>query len=715
MTNLDERFRSLMRTPAPDLWPEIGERESRVASAGSVRRRALAAAAALLVAVGGFSAAVLVLGRLESRQPAATTGARIVFAAVGDETWQIFSVLPDGTDLLQLTDVAAPFVASDPAWSPDGTRVAYVVRESDTDRSEIWVMNADGSDAHPVIDSRGSHGNPAWSPDGSQIAYTAYGEGGGIYVAPVDGEAIQRLTSAGPPTTHVDSEPEWSSDGQSIVFIRWRLGDVESGNDYQILRIDAAGGEPVVLSRFEQTGRNDQQVRGLSWSPDGSRLAFTTQGGVYLLDPSGGDAEQIVPCDVLGCDAATEAFTDATSWSPDGTEISFTAQINTRAEVEDLPTIYVAMLSEGAVTVTSTGVKGVSPAWQPVVDEETEPSPSPATSTLRAVIAATIPIGEDVRSVVYGAGSVWVAVPNNDGTVAGRILRINPTTNEVVAEIPVQAIPGWEFGGGAMVVYGDSLWVTGHVEAPGNFESPGGGSDAAVTQIDVTTNEVVDLFTLGGTGGADLTFLDGELWVLAFGDESVDGTMEVVRINPSTGSVMARMPLRTHWAHTIAAAAGRLHVIEYANLSRDEPGGQMTSIDPAIDGITSSAEIRSEYSAIGPVVWRDEVWAWVDGSFARFDARTGEVIDRSPDLDPRRLSLGRMTTETDDRGIWFLGYNGVEGSGPVRLALFDPATDAVTELVPLGDENPIAMAVAPESVWILNNEGTITRVDLISS
>jgi RNA polymerase sigma factor (sigma-70 family) len=63
--------------------------------------------------------------------------------------------------------------------------------------------------------------------------------------------------------------------------------------------------------------------------------------------------------------------------------------------------------------------------------------------------------------------------------------------------------------------------------------------------------------------------------------------------------------------------------------------------------------------------------------------------------------------------VWFLGYNGIEGSRPVRLTLYDPVTDVVSELVALGEGNPVAMAVAPDSVWILNHEGTLTRVDLI--
>jgi hypothetical protein len=344
-----------------------------------------------------------------------------------------------------------------------------------------------------------------------------------------------------------------------------------------------------------------------------------------------------------------------------------------------------------------------------------EPSPSaPPLSALRGEVAATFPIGRDPRSVVYGAGSVWVAVSNDDGTLGGRILRIDPTTNEIVAEIPVETIPTWEVGGGAMVVAGDSLWVTGGVEAPGSFESAGGGSDAAVVRIDVTDNKVVDLFRVGGTFGADVTFLDGELWVLLFGDESVDNSMEVVRIDPTTGDVLSRIAVASGWAHSLVAADGRLLVIEGGETDVNV-GGRMTSIDPETLTVAARTRIPSPYSAEGPVIWRGEVWAGVQEGFARFDSRTGQLIHRSTQLDPSTLALGRSSLESDDRAIWFLGYDGIDGAGPVRLAAYDPAADSVTELVRLNEGNPVAMAIAPDSIWILNYEGTLTRVDLIGS
>ena len=337
-----------------------------------------------------------------------------------------------------------------------------------------------------------------------------------------------------------------------------------------------------------------------------------------------------------------------------------------------------------------------------------DPAPAQQQIPTSAGVVETFEVGEVVSSVVYGEGSVWVAVWNSDGSFGGRIVRIDPETHEVQAEIPVDALPTWEVGGGAMVVADGSLWVVGSLEAPGAFDDPGGGADTAVIEIDASTNEVVQTFELGGTHGADLTFLDGELWVLLFGDESVDNDMQVVRVDPSTGDVLARIPLDTGWAHTIVAAEGRLVVLE-SGPGATNAAGHAAVIDAATNAV-SRARIPSEYMTPMPVISRGQVWISLDPGFARLDPITVEFPEPAVSL-PARFSDCCGFLEADDRGIWFLSLDPRTGTDR-QLNVFDPKTGDVTDLVALADGSPVAMAIAPDSVWILNYEGTLTHVGL---
>jgi hypothetical protein len=381
-----------------------------------------------------------------------------------------------------------------------------------------------------------------------------------------------------------------------------------------------------------------------------------------------------------------------------------------RSEMPPTPLAHRTLAAAVALVIAASGI-GLAAVTFGSSEERPAPGrsiePSPPGIPTSAEVVETFAVGQDVRSVVYGEGSVWVAVSNNDGSFGGRILRIDPDSHDVVAEIPVEVLPTWEVGGGAMVVEGGSLWVTGSAEAPGAFDDPGGGADAAVIRIDAATNEVVQTFELGGAHGADLTFLDGELWVLVFGDETVNNAMEVVRVDPQTGEDGPRFTLDANWAHTVVAAEGML-VTVVGGEDAVNVDGRVIQIDPDA-GAISGSEIPSRTFTPMPVLWQGQVWISTDPGFVRYEPLRGGFPEQPVTL-PARFGDCCGFLESDDRGIWFLSTD-PEG-GPAELNLFDPATGEAISLTELEGDSPVAMAVAPDSVWILNYEGTLTHVAL---
>src|SRR5512132_455415 len=617
MPDFDDRFRSLSRTRAPDLWSDIEGRETREARDPVMSRRVLAAVVAFVVAVAGIGFAALTFGGSERAMSTRTSGTAgeakangsIYFrVGGGDGDSRIESIEPDGTGRHVVFPEDSPVHYSRIAFSPDGTRIAfdnflrgeYGIETSDPDGTDV-VRLTDG-----VNDSWAS-----WSPDGTRILFSStrfdhligqctpgdpyeFGCPTDIYVMGADGSNVTRLTDDPLP----EFMPAWSPDGSRIAFVR--EADPVPAAFTGIYTMNPDGSDVRRVSSSD--GGSDF---GPSWSPDGTQVVFAAirneDWGIWVVDADGSNEHMI-----LGGTGA--GYVDNPVWSPDGNLIAFVGNLSVDDYSPD-DALYV-MRPDGTDVTPIADAPGIGVAgdlaWQPLPAPvvTVEPTPPPTD----AEVVDTFAVGPDVRSVVFGEGSVWVATSNNDGSEGGRILRIDPETHEVQAEIPVEVIPTWEVGGGAMVVEGGSLWVTGAIEGPGTE----GVSDAAVIRIDTSTNEVARTFDLGGHVGADLTFLDDDLWVLLFGDDG----MELVRADRETGQLIARFRLTANWAHTLVATDGRL-ITAVGGDEAVNVDGRMIQIDPAT-GVVSQIDVPTRSFTPMPVLWRGQVWLSTDPGFVRF-------------------------------------------------------------------------------------------------
>ncbi len=215
-----------------------------------------------------------------------------------DGNWEIY--LLDLASWLEYNLTQHPAEDRNPAWSPDGKRIAF---ESHRDGNwEIYVLALDSGEATRLTDHPAFDGAPTWSPDGTRIAFETYRDGNWeIYLLGIPGGELTRLTD----NPSGDYGPAWSPDSAQIAFTSWRDGDKE------IYVMNADGSNQRNLT----SAAGDDEYP--AWSPDGQEIAFVSSRDdyateIYLTEVDGENQRRLTYDDVDDW---------APAWSPDGQEI----------------------------------------------------------------------------------------------------------------------------------------------------------------------------------------------------------------------------------------------------------------------------------------------------------------------------------------------------------------------------------------------------------
>lgn len=542
---------------------------------------------------------------------------------------------PDGSDPTKVAN------AYNGVWSPDGSRIVF----SGKDRS-LYTVGEDGTGLIRVVPAANANGggeSPAWSRDGTKIAFVrTLDQTFALYSVNADGTGLRLITQAGglEPNTLL-----WSPDDSFVVFD----GYDPAMHQWDVFSVPSDGG---AVTNLTSTPNADES--GLVWSPDGTQLAFARSAvispnvdntgtfDIYVMNPDGSHVQRVTTdAGAGGYDTAWQSVPAAAPISPAvAAPVSYHPTITANLAVGPYGQSNAIATGLGSVWVTAYGIPGGAgidhgallridpttnavaqtiplrafPSWETggggliVADGSvwvigTDRAPGSPVAQAHALLQRVDPATERVQAIPLG-GNGGIDVSANDygiwalisgtGRTRAEIVHVDPATNRVLSRAPILAMqPRRLVASSDAIVVEDHVWPphgvgpcvvldvldpsTGVLRSrqplapPCGYGTVVGGfggtwvSGQSLAKIDLATGlpEAVGFPYAGGHAPRGfLTAADSGFWYAAYPGKNGNAADQLTHLDPVTGRITT-YPLRTGGAITAAADGNTLWLLRF--------------------------------------------------------------------------------------------------------------------------------------------------------
>jgi Tol biopolymer transport system component len=466
-------------------------------------------------------------------------GTQIAFRKAIDGDEEIYVVGADGSGETDLSRSPSTWEL-DPSWSPDGTRIAFTSVRGNDQGPQIYVMNADGTGVQRLTDSADPHGSPEWSPDGTRIAFATQKNGvWGVDVMNADGSGVQRIAE----TPGRGASPSWSPDGTQIAY---ETGSVNADfAELNVVNADGSGAHAITDHQFSDLCCASWAGTSSSSSPTTTRQAWTPHPRLAAEIPI---PDGFVSGGIVASDGTTWVGAQPEHSSADPQLLRIDQATNSVVASIPLPapiSRHEIAAGAGAIWVASSGLlRQIDPATNSV--------------------AASVQLpGNSIGAIAADDSAIWVEVLQ-DRAATGQndlaiLVRVDPVTKQIVAQIPLGTLlTGYE---DHVVIGAGSVWLLGAKLINNNTED---GGD--LVRVDPSTNQVVATIPVDGFGlgvGTDA------VWVTAPADGLWDSNSErwvTLRVDPLTNQVST--PMEPEVSGIVAVTADGIWTVDYDQQER---------------------------------------------------------------------------------------------------------------------------------------------------